>query len=70
MGCGKGNVEYWIAKVQPGKVLFEMEGVQRRRGPRGVPPGRREAVGVHDLREAAGALMKAGELREQVARRN
>ena len=27
MGCGKGNVEYWIAQVQPGKVLFEMEGV-------------------------------------------
>ena len=27
MGAGKGNVEYWIAKVQPGKVLFEMEGV-------------------------------------------
>ncbi|HEX7418033.1 MAG TPA: 50S ribosomal protein L16 [Steroidobacteraceae bacterium] len=27
MGSGKGNVEYWIAKVQPGKVLFEIEGV-------------------------------------------
>jgi large subunit ribosomal protein L16 len=27
MGAGKGNVEYWVAKVQPGKVLFEMEGV-------------------------------------------
>ena len=27
MGSGKGNVEYWIAKVQPGKVLYEMEGV-------------------------------------------
>jgi large subunit ribosomal protein L16 len=27
MGSGKGNVEYWIAKVLPGKVLFEMEGV-------------------------------------------
>jgi large subunit ribosomal protein L16 len=27
MGSGKGNVEFWIAKVQPGKVLFEMEGV-------------------------------------------
>ena len=26
-GRGKGNVEYWVAKVQPGKVLFEMEGV-------------------------------------------
>jgi large subunit ribosomal protein L16 len=27
MGSGKGNVEYWVAKIQPGKVLFEMEGV-------------------------------------------
>ena len=27
MGSGKGNVEFWIAKVKPGKVLFEMEGV-------------------------------------------
>lgn len=27
MGSGKGNVEYWVAKVQPGSVLYEMEGV-------------------------------------------
>ncbi len=27
MGSGKGNVEYWIAKVTPGRVLFEIEGV-------------------------------------------
>ena len=27
MGSGKGNVEYWVAKVLPGKVLFEIEGV-------------------------------------------
>ncbi len=26
-GKGKGNVEYWAAKVQPGRVLYEMEGV-------------------------------------------
>lgn len=26
-GSGKGNVEYWVALVQPGRVLFEMEGV-------------------------------------------
>src|ERR1044072_2910650 len=26
MGSGKGNVEYWVARVKPGKVLFEMEG--------------------------------------------
>lgn len=27
MGKGKGNVEYWVAKVQPGRMLYEMEGV-------------------------------------------
>ena len=27
MGSGKGNVEYWAAKVQPGRMLFELEGV-------------------------------------------
>jgi large subunit ribosomal protein L16 len=27
MGSGKGNVEYWVAKVLPGKVLFEIEGM-------------------------------------------
>jgi large subunit ribosomal protein L16 len=26
-GKGKGNVEYWVALIQPGKVLFEIEGV-------------------------------------------
>ena len=26
-GKGKGNVEYWVAQIKPGKVLFEMEGV-------------------------------------------
>lgn len=26
-GKGKGNVEYWVAVVKPGKVLYEMEGV-------------------------------------------
>ncbi|MEM7543659.1 MAG: 50S ribosomal protein L16 [Pseudomonadota bacterium] len=26
-GKGKGNVEYWVAEVKPGTVLFEMEGV-------------------------------------------
>jgi large subunit ribosomal protein L16 len=27
MGKGKGNVEYWVALIQPGKVLYEIEGV-------------------------------------------
>jgi large subunit ribosomal protein L16 len=27
MGSGKGNVEYWVALIQPGSVLYEMDGV-------------------------------------------
>ncbi len=26
-GKGKGNVEYWVAQVLPGKILYEVEGV-------------------------------------------
>ena len=26
-GKGKGSVEYWVAQIQPGKMLYEMEGV-------------------------------------------
>lgn len=29
MGKGKGNPEYWVAVVKPGRVMFEMEGVSR-----------------------------------------
>ena len=28
MGKGKGSVEYYVAEIQPGKVLYEMDGVQ------------------------------------------
>ena len=27
MGGGKGNVEYWVSQVQPGRMLYEIEGV-------------------------------------------
>ena len=27
MGSGKGNVEYWVAPIKPGFVLYEMDGV-------------------------------------------
>lgn len=29
MGKGKGNVEYYVAQVQPGSMIFEIEGVDR-----------------------------------------
>jgi len=27
MGSGKGAVEYWVARIKPGRVLFELDGV-------------------------------------------
>jgi large subunit ribosomal protein L16 len=27
MGNGKGNPEFWVAEIRPGKVLYEMDGV-------------------------------------------
>ena len=27
MGSGKGSVEYWVAEIQPGTMLYELEGV-------------------------------------------
>jgi large subunit ribosomal protein L16 len=27
MGSGKGNVEFWVAVVKPGKILFEVKGI-------------------------------------------
>ncbi len=30
MGKGKGSPEYWVAVVRPGRILFELEGVDSR----------------------------------------
>lgn len=27
MGSGKGSPEYWVARVQPGRIVFEIDGV-------------------------------------------
>ena len=29
MGKGKGALDYWVAQVQPGRIMFEMDGVPR-----------------------------------------
>ncbi len=29
MGSGKGSPEYWVARVKPGRVMFELDGVSR-----------------------------------------
>jgi large subunit ribosomal protein L16 len=32
MGSGKGNPEYWVAVVKPGRIMFEMQGVTKEVG--------------------------------------
>ncbi len=34
MGSGKGNVEFWVAAVRPGKILCEMNGVTEKQAKR------------------------------------
>ena len=58
MGNGKGNVEYWVAPIQPGRMLYEIEGIDEEDRARGVPPGRRQALGADHLRDPDGALME------------
>jgi large subunit ribosomal protein L16 len=29
MGKGKGNVEFWVVPVRPGRIIYEMDGVTR-----------------------------------------
>jgi large subunit ribosomal protein L16 len=29
MGSGKGSTEYWAARVKPGRVIFEVDGVSK-----------------------------------------
>jgi large subunit ribosomal protein L16 len=36
MGKGKGNPEYWVAVVKPGRVMFEVEGVPEELARRGL----------------------------------
>ncbi len=44
MGSGKGNPECWVAVVRPGRVLFELAGVEPVTRARSVAAGRLEAA--------------------------
>ena len=43
-GKGKGAVEYWVAQIQPGRVLYEMEGVSEEIAKRAFCTGCGEAA--------------------------
>ncbi|MFN8543024.1 MAG: 50S ribosomal protein L16 [Candidatus Binatia bacterium] len=54
MGKGKGSPEVWVAVVKPGRMLFEMEGVER-------------AAALHALKLAAAKLAVPTQIRERHA---
>ena len=53
MGSGKGALDHWVAVVQPGKILFEMEGVTPELGGRGHAAGVAQAAAQDQVRDAA-----------------
>ena len=73
MGSGKGNPEYWVAVVKPGRILFELGGVNETLGPSGVGAGHSEAAdprpGSAAIRAGGGGgrLTKTKDLRELTA---
>ena len=52
MGNGKGNPEYYVAEIQPGKVLYEINGVPEDTGARGLPAGFGQAAAALHVRHA------------------
>ena len=53
MGKGKGAPEFWAARVKPGRIMFEIDGVAEEIGARGAAPRRREAADPHARRRSA-----------------
>jgi hypothetical protein len=54
MGSGKGSPEYWVARIKPGRIMFEIDGVPDGHGPRGPDARRGEAADPHQDRRAPG----------------
>ena len=66
MGNGKGNPEYYVAEIQPGKVLYEMDGVEEDTGARGVSAWPLPSLPIPDHfcnQTVRWLIMKASELR-------
>ena len=53
MGKGKGAPEVWVAVIKPGRMIFEMEGVDAAGRARGVAAGGAQAVDADAVPRAA-----------------
>ena len=52
MGSGKGAPEFWVARVKPGRILFEIDGVSVEVGRGTLRAGRGQAADQDALRRA------------------
>ena len=59
MGNGKGNPEYFVAEIVPGKVLYEMDGVDEIIAREAFRAGRGEAADPHHVRSPPRRLTEA-----------
>ena len=62
MGSGKGSPEWWVANVKPGRVLFEVAGVERGARSRGTDPCHSQAApeGTHHQARGGRRVMAIG----------
>ena len=60
MGSGKGAPEFWVARVKPGRILFEIDGVPVDARARGARAGRRQAADQDALRRAHRGVGRSG----------
>ena len=58
MGNGKGNPEYWVAEIQPGKVLYEMDGVDEALAREAFALAAAKLPIAHDVRAPHGGLRR------------
>ena len=58
MGSGKGAPEFWVVRVKPGRILFEVDGVSDGGRARGARAGGRQAADQDALRRAHCGLVE------------
>ena len=64
MGKGKGSPEYWVAPIQPGKILYELAGVDEELAVRALTLAGNKLPFCHQGRCQEEHIMKAEELRK------
>ena len=60
MGKGKGSVEYWVARVKPGRIMFEIDGVPEDLAAEVDPRWARPSCRSHQVRRAGAAGRRRG----------